>query len=394
MPGAKARLRLDGADPINRGLAGFWPLNENGGVAVENIAPSPAVGITVNTPTRVFSPAGRVVRFSTAGTQYVNTQQLVGAPSSGTVTWWQNPTYAFNASNLLRVPWGNSTATASGAYLSCQVFSNNQWYVGWVNGTDYRLTFAATAANWPQAWTFYAFTWGPSGNALYINAGQLVASSATVPVVAESTANFALAKLGPAFSLSLSHFAGDLQGVRRFNRALRINEIQRLYADKWAGAAHSQRPIAYTPFPDLSATIDATIPITAQITATLQPFVVDGGDTHDGVKQSRRLRRIEALRQRADAERLADAQALRLSLEAALGLAAEIPTDDAPRVAEAVQRAPKAAEVDWRRVADDAEQYARLSRVVAKLSAVVQAEARRRADADDDDDAAFLLGIA
>ena len=71
-----------------------------------------------------------------------------------------------------------------------------------------------------------------------------------------------------------------------------------------------------------------------------------------------------------------------------------MPTDDAPRVAEAVQRAPKPAEVDWRRVADDAEQYAQLSTVVARLSTLVQAEAKRRADADDDDDAAFLLGIA
>ena len=119
---------------------------------------------------------------------------------------------------------------------------------------------------------------------------------------------------------------------------------------------------------------------------------MDGGDTHDGVRQSRRLRRLEALRQRADAEKLADAQALRLALESALGLAAEVAPAVAPRVAEAVERAPKPAEVDWRRVAEDAEQYARLSRAVAKLSALVQAEARRLAD-EDDDDAAFLLGV-
>lgn len=133
--------------------------------------------------------------------------------------------------------------------------------------------------------------------------------------------------------------------------------------------------------------------VTAEITANLSPFVVDGGDTHDGLRRSRRERRLEALRQRADAEKLADAQALRLSLEAALGLAVEVAPAVAPRVAEAVERAPKPADVDWQRVAQDAEQYARLSRAVAKLSALVQAEARRLAD-EDDDDAAFLLGIA
>ena len=48
-------------------------------------------------------------------------------------------------------------------------------------------------------------------------------------------------------------------------------------------------------------------------------------DTHDGMmRRSRRERRIEAMRAKAEAERLADAQGLRLALEAALGMAAEI----------------------------------------------------------------------
>lgn len=166
-----------------------------------------------------------------------------------------------------------------------------------------------------------------------------------------------------------------------------------LYRDHPPVQMPPRRRLFKPSFPPITAEITGEIPITAEITANLSPFVVDGGDTHDGLRRSRRERRLEALRQRADAEKLADAQALRLSLEAALGLAAEVAPAVAPRVAEAVDRAPKPADVDWRRVAEDAEQYARLSRAVAKLSALVQAEARRLAD-EDDDDAAFLLGIA
>lgn len=188
-------------------------------------------------------------------------------------------------------------------------------------------------------------------------------------------------------------FAGALWGARFWNRALTAGEVTRLYREPWAGTARTKKPALYRPPVSYPFTPD---PVgyeysPADVDLTYTPGTVQL-DTHDGLRRSRRLRRIEALRQRGEAERLADAQALRLSLEAALGLAAEVVPEVAPRVAEAVQRAPKPADVDWRRVAEDAEQYARLSRAVAKLSALVQAEARRMAD-DDDDDAAFLLGV-
>lgn len=390
MPGAKARLRLDGADPINRGLVGFWPLQEGAGTRIANLARPGLLGSLSGSPARAVSRFGKAVRFDTSATQFANTGFSVGAPSAGTVSWWQNPTYAFNASNLLRVPWGN---IGTGAYLSCQLFSDNNWYVGWVNSTDYRVVVAGSAANWPQQWTFYAFTWGPSGSALYINNGTLVASNVTAPVVGASSATLALARLGPAYGFT-SHFAGDLSAFRLHTRALRLPEIQRLYRDPWAGTARRNVPVLYRP--PVVYSIDPE-PVAYQYTPADVALTYTPGtvqiDTHDGLKRSRRLRRLEALRQRAEAEKLADAQALRLALESALGLAAEVAPAVAPRVAEAVERAPKPAEVDWRRVAEDAEQYARLSRAVAKLSALVQAEARRLAD-EDDDDAAFLLGIA
>lgn len=160
----------------------------------------------------------------------------------------------------------------------------------------------------------------------------------------------------------------------------------------------------------LAAEIDGTVPITASILAQLDRLADitgtvsimasltatngegGGGDTHDGFKRrSRRERRLDALRARRDEERLADAQALRMALEAALGLGAEIA---APAVAKAMQDAPKPAEVDWKAIADRAEDYARLWRDVSRLTALVTAEAKRRADDDDDEEAMFLMGMA
>lgn len=138
---------------------------------------------------------------------------------------------------------------------------------------------------------------------------------------------------------------------------------------------------------------------TVALTGTAATFaqgdvtVGDGAvDTHDGWrKRSRRERRIDELLKRRDEERLADAQSLRLALEAALGIVAEVP-EPAPVVVAAVAKAPKPAEVDWRRIAEDDAQYERLSRLVRRLSALAEAEMRRIADEEDDDDAAFLLG--
>ena len=104
----------------------------------------------------------------------------------------------------------------------------------------------------------------------------------------------------------------------------------------------------------LDATISATIPITASIsafvdktaeiagtvdiTASITAFLEGGAsDTHDGFKRrSRKQRAIDAALRRADEERQADARALRLALEAAMGMAAEVVEDAPAPVVEAV----------------------------------------------------------
>jgi len=138
---------------------------------------------------------------------------------------------------------------------------------------------------------------------------------------------------------------------------------------------------------DRLAEIAGTIPITASITAFME-----GGatDTHDGyLRRSRKQRALEAVERRREAERLADAQALQLELEAALGMAADV-DEEAPQPAvEAVQEAvavvralpPIAPAVD----------FTAARAAIADLLATIDAAARAKALADDDEDVEMLL---
>jgi hypothetical protein len=138
---------------------------------------------------------------------------------------------------------------------------------------------------------------------------------------------------------------------------------------------------------DRLAEIAGTIPITASITAFMEG---GAGDTHDGfLRRSRRQRALEAAERRRDAERLADARALRLELEAALGMAADAveeapaPAVEAVREAVAVVRAlpPVAPAID----------FAAARAAVSDLLAAIEAARRAKELADDDEDVEILL---
>ena len=388
MPGAKARIRLDGADPINKDRLAFWPMTGPGGI-VRDLMPTRTALIPGSLPDYAASRMGQVASFNGSSARLIGANALPSRADSGVFAWIRPNFSSASTTNRCIVMRSNAGGTTFGLRLLW--VSGFGWYSDNVSGGVGGAYNSSATSFSAGEWHFLGFTYSAASGGQFWWDGMPVTTA--MPFGGWASANLA----GLSFYVGGNNggtelFNGQIGPLSAFNRVPRRSEIWRMYQNPWAGTGRFSRPVPFV-YPPLSATIDATIPITAQITAALQPFV-DGGDTHDGLKRSRRLRRIETLRQRAEAERLADAQALRLALEAALGVAAELPADDAPRVAEAVQRAPKPAEVDWRRVADDAEQYARLSRLVSRLSAVVQAEAKRRADDDDDDDAAFLLGIA
>lgn len=144
----------------------------------------------------------------------------------------------------------------------------------------------------------------------------------------------------------------------------------------------------------LDATITGTVPITAQITATSGS---GAGDTHDGyLRRSRRQRAIEAAERRREAERLADAQALRLELQAAMGMAADVvaeapqPAVEAVREAVAVVAGIQRGDSNWIAALDRAAMND-MRAAIAELLAAIEAAQRAKALADDDEDVEILL---
>lgn len=121
----------------------------------------------------------------------------------------------------------------------------------------------------------------------------------------------------------------------------------------------------------------------------------DTGDTHDGFKRrSRRERAAAAADRRRRDEMAQEAVALRLSLEAAMGMAAEVAEDTPAEAVEAVQAVAKQAArlvptlADTR--ADEALLASARDAVTALRAAVAEAE-RARLLAEDDEDVFMLL---
>jgi len=129
--------------------------------------------------------------------------------------------------------------------------------------------------------------------------------------------------------------------------------------------------------------------------ASLNWQPAQSSDTHDGFRRrSRRERALDAAAERERQEWIAERNALRLSLEAAMGYAAEVVEDAPPAAVEAVEAAQEAvavvAPVLSRRVVDGAA-LVEAQALVARLHAAIEEAARMKALAEDDEEVLMLL---
>ena len=401
MPGAKAGIRLDGADPINRGLLGFWPAGENGGLSLRDISPYRRNATLTGTTSRNVTQFGRTPRFVRASSLRA-TAPAIPAVSAITMAVWLIADSAPSGANYGQ-PFAVGPTAASPLSL---------------NWNHVNLAYR-------QSWSVYAggaypvakYTSSLVGGKLYFLVATCDGTTLKIYQDGQFVTSVGGATLSPIDGAvqmggvpnNTAYWDGVAGGFRIWNRALTPAEIMRLYQNKWAGTKPGVRPAPFI-FPDLSATIngtvpitaeisaqldlsatiDATIPVTAEITATLEPNP-DVGDTHDGfMRRSRRQRAAEAAEQRRRITLAEEAVALRLELEAAMGMAAEM-AEEAPAAAvEAVQTAAKAARVAVPAV-PDVEGLAVARQAVAALMAAVEEARQAKALADDDEDVLMLL---
>lgn len=139
-------------------------------------------------------------------------------------------------------------------------------------------------------------------------------------------------------------------------------------------------------FSSVSQTAIATL-----LDAVVPPPVV--ADTHDAFKRrTRRERALEAAARRERDEWVSKRNALRLSLEAAMGMAAEVVEDAPPAAVEAVEAAQTVAQrviraVPTMPVAD----LAAVQPILDRLQAAIEEAARMKALAEDDEEVLMLL---
>jgi len=336
---------------------------------------------------------------------------------------------------------GNDAFPASAA-IAISNFGGS-WVAGWADGTDKRISVSATGLYSNGETVVAGLTWGPGGQTSYVK-GRAVGTGAAATYASTAGSTFTVGNYANIYPWNTS---GGIYYALSFDRELSPTEMAEAAADPWWWARQpARRRISDAPT-DLSAeiagtvditasvaatlaldatiagtvdvtasvaattTLDAeiagTVPITADIsaqldrlaeiagtipvTASITAFIEGGaGDTHDGfLRRSRRQRALEAAERRRDAERLADARALRLELEAALGMAADAveeapaPAVEAVREAVAVVRAlpPVAPAID----------FAAARAAVADLLAAIEAARRAKELADDDEDVEILL---
>lgn len=235
--GALAWYQNAKADIYGSSLILWWRFDNNdvSGTTVTDRGTGHTNGTLVGSPSITSGKMSQSVKF-TGTTQDMTSSFKIASQSSGTVSWWQNPTAAFN-SGVIREMWSQEQSVSPQIpEFSCQVFSDNNWYCGFnATSDDDRVTLAASTANWVQnQWQMYTLTWSSGGNTvLYRNGIQIgIKSGGTTP----NSPLEGMTVGGNTDFLSSTEFPGSIDDFRIYNRVLSVNEIAQLYVN---GLYHS-----------------------------------------------------------------------------------------------------------------------------------------------------------
>lgn len=273
-----ATLRLNAGDSINRGLVGFWPLNENAGTLARDLTSYRTTGVYERDPAFAVGLLGRTRTFTNAGG--TNTKRV----NLGTNRPWSSLQIPMTIAAWVKPTSGSGEHTAFSQYSQFDVDGKFGKWLGVVGGNvtatigkntapfyqKFTTGPAVTIGAWGLiAWVLTGSTSSPSLRLYYNNSWVDVSPSAlgSVDATVETwIGSSVLASIYP----SNEGFAGDIGPVRIWTRALKPNEISRLYSDPWAGT--------FTPGPRLysaSSPITGTIADTIGITGALSGVVLD-----------------------------------------------------------------------------------------------------------------------
>lgn len=227
--------RLDIVHPINRGLCGWWPMDEGQGPRARDLSTYLNHGTLTNMadpPTSISGWGGGVSQRELAFDQ-VNDYVLVphGAHlailTDITVSWWVK--MRSNPTGYPAIQKGGNYPNPYG--LSSQ--SDRKWNFTRGNGASQTYVLGNTPAA-IGVWTLVIGTWSNSLYSVYIN-GVLDNTAAGAGTVTDSGNGLGIGTHFP-FGAGNQYMVGEAAHARIWNRAITATETKQLYADKWIGS--------------------------------------------------------------------------------------------------------------------------------------------------------------
>jgi len=232
----KARLRLDGADPINSALLGFWPQSEAAGNRFYDLSPLRANGIINSGITRGFGLVGRCATYSTGNAQVTRPYTISRDVS---IHGWICLAAGAGTSNVLvaSIPVSDGNARYllqcnSGTTLVMEASNNAGATVTSSAFTDIRSRWAAVGGT---------YNYASRDIKLYLG-GVVVGAGNVSSWFPEATlSGYWIGRNSSGSRL----FNGKMAGLRVWNRTLAPHEFQRLAMDPWVGTQRAVRRVHY-----------------------------------------------------------------------------------------------------------------------------------------------------
>jgi len=232
-----SRREIDQHDPINRGLLGYWSLDD-GGAFVRDLT-GRNHGLRINQPTDVPGKVGNALKFN-------GTNQYVSIPGKD----GNSPT------SITMCGWLKSANTSSGGpngVLFGRWFAggNRGFYLRRLNGDAFRILYATTSAadaswtpgfrfnsTYANKWNFIAVTYNANTGVLSFYVNDTIVNTTTI------TAAPLLKSIGP-FGIGAVNDNGTwqqfltdaLDEVRLYDRPLGVLELRRLHREPTAGTS-------------------------------------------------------------------------------------------------------------------------------------------------------------
>jgi len=233
-------------DPINRGLVGYWLMNEGAGYTINDLSGNGKTGTFSGSPAWVSSNTGMALDFVRADLDYIQLINLTPSWDNGItiVSRFKLDAYATSAvgpiysSSILVDSCGAAPYNDQLHSLLVSGTSNGKMtgtinWDGTISSGNRAYVSGATVVSL-SGWHVGAMTYDRSAVCVYLDGIQ--DGTAALTAAMYTTTRWNIARFANA-SIT-GYWDGIIDWTRIYNRALSASEIARLYREPFGGTAH------------------------------------------------------------------------------------------------------------------------------------------------------------